>query len=253
VRVDPQWAGAAHTGRMTLVRAERLGTVPYHDAFAWQQARAGAVREGHEPEVVGLLQHPPVYTLGMRARREHLLTSEATLRERGAEVVETDRGGDITFHGPGQLVAYPILDLRRRGLGPAEYVRMLEACVIEMLARFCIDANRVPGRPGAWVDRGAAKIAAIGVRIRDGVSMHGLALNVATDLEWFEAIVPCGIADAEVTSMARVLGRVPLHEAVEDVFIEVFARMFNEVAAEPELSFDGLKTSERPTTTAAAR
>jgi lipoyl(octanoyl) transferase len=157
-------------------------------------------------------------------------------------VVETDRGGDVTFHGPGQLVAYPILDLHARGLGPADYVRTLEACVIETLTRFGIAAERVAGRPGVWVDGGTAKLAAIGVRIRDGVSMHGVALNVSTDLEWFDAIVPCGIADATVTSMARVIGTAPAHEAVEDVFIEVFTRHFGAVSAPPEAaSFDRLR------------
>jgi lipoyl(octanoyl) transferase len=172
----------------------------------------------------------------MRARRDHLLASEAALAMRGAEVVDTDRGGDVTFHGPGQLVAYPILDLRARGLGPADYVRMLEACVIETLARFGIDADRVAGRPGVWVDSGRAKIAAVGVRIRDGVSMHGLAVNVTTDLEWFEAIVPCGIADATVTSMARMLGAAPAHETVEDAFIDAITRVLKVyVASDPAL------------------
>jgi lipoyl(octanoyl) transferase len=151
------------------------------------------------------------------------------LAARGAEVVETDRGGDVTFHGPGQVVAYPILDLRARGLGPASYVRMLEGCLITTLARFDLRAERVTGRPGVWVDvDGAlAKIAAVGVRVREGVSTHGVALNVSTDLQWFEAIVPCGIADAGVTSMQRVLGVAPSMEAVMDEFARVFASLFD--------------------------
>jgi lipoyl(octanoyl) transferase len=208
---------------MSEIPFARLGLMPYDEAFAWQRERAHAVRAGREPEVVGALQHPPVYTLGMRARREHLLVSEDALRERGADVVQTDRGGDVTFHGPGQLVAYPVLDLRARGLGPAEYVRLLEACVIETLAAFGIEGQRIQGRPGVWVRNGAAKIAAIGVRIRDGVSMHGLALNVTTDLSWFDAIVPCGIADAAVTSIAAEISTTPDFERVTDVFLGAFA------------------------------
>ncbi len=206
------------------VLLHRPGLVAYGEALAWQQARAEAVRAGEATEVLVMLQHPPVYTLGMRGGREHLLVAPEQLARRGASVVATDRGGDITFHGPGQLVAYPILDLRRRGLGPASYVRMLEATIIETLARFGIEAARVPGRPGVWAE--GSKVAALGVRVRGGVSTHGLALNVSTDLDWFGLIVPCGIADAGVTSMERLLGVAPPHEAVEEALAEAFARVF---------------------------
>ncbi len=213
---------------MTATLLHRPGAVDYLEALAWQQQHAEAVRTGEALETLAVLQHPPVYTLGMRAAirgiNEHLLVAPEVLERRGASIVPTDRGGDITFHGPGQLVAYPILDLKRRGLGPASYVRMLEGVLIETLAHFDIEAARVAGRPGVWVD--GAKVAALGVRVRGGVSTHGIALNVATDLEWFDLIVPCGIADAGVTSMARVLGSAPAHETVEDAFIEVFARVF---------------------------
>ncbi|MGE0226995.1 MAG: lipoyl(octanoyl) transferase LipB [Dehalococcoidia bacterium] len=207
-----------------LIEPYRPGLVRYDEAFAWQQARAEAVRAGAAREALAMLRHPPVYTLGMRGERRHVLVTPEALAERGADLVATDRGGDVTFHGPGQLVAYPILDLRRRGLGPATFVRMLEAVLIETLARFDIEAGRVAGRPGVWV-RGA-KAAALGVRVRGGVSTHGVALNVSTDLAWFDAIVPCGIADAGVTSMERLLGVAPPHETVEDAFIEAFARVF---------------------------
>lgn len=206
------------------VEVHRPGLVAYEEASAWQRARAEAVRAGAMSEALAVLQHPPVYTLGMRGERRHLLVAPEVLMARGAALVETDRGGDVTFHGPGQLVAYPILDLRARDLGPATHVRMLEATVIETLARFGAEAGRVAGRPGVWV--GEAKIAALGVRVRGGVSTHGVALNVSTDLQWFEAIVPCGIADATVTSMERVLGFEPAHHEVEDAFIEAFARVF---------------------------
>ena len=218
------------------VLLHRPGLVAYGEALAWQQARAEAVRAGEASEVLVLLQHPPVYTLGMRGGREHLLVAPEQLAWRGASVVATDRGGDITFHGPGQLVAYPILDLRRRGLGPASYVRMLEATIIGTLARSGIEATRVPGRPGVWAE--GSKVAALGVRVRGGVSTHGLALNVSTDLGWFGLIVPCGIADAGVTSMERLLGGAPPHEAVEEALTEAFARVFEVrlVTSEPALA-----------------
>jgi lipoyl(octanoyl) transferase len=224
---------------MTELRLLRPGVVSYLNALAWQQARAEAVRTGEAPEALVVLQHPPVYTLGMRGGREHLLVTPELLESQGASVVPTDRGGDVTFHGLGQLVAYPILDLRRRGLGPATYVRMLEATLIETLRRFDIEAERVAGRPGVWA--GGAKVAALGVRVRGGVSTHGIALNVSTDLDWFDHIVPCGIADAGVTSMERLLVSAPPHEEVEDAFIEAFARVFEVRVETSELTTVGAR------------
>ena len=147
------------------------------------------------------------------------------LAARGAEVVAVDRGGDVTFHGPGQLVSYPILDLHTRDLRAGDYVRLLEQTVIDTLERFDVRGERVRGRPGVWVGR--AKVAAIGVRVARGVSTHGLALNVDTDLAWFDAIVPCGIADAEVTSMARLLGAPPLFDQVVDAYRAAFEHRFD--------------------------
>lgn len=214
------------------IEVTRAGLVPYAEAWAWHRARAEAVRDAGASEALYVLQHPPVYTLGMRGRTASVIASDAAIAAAGAEVVQSDRGGDVTFHGPGQLVAYPMIDLHRRGLGPASYVRLLEACVIETLGAFGVAAERVPGRPGVWVREplggGAlAKIAAVGVRVRRGVSTHGISLNVSTDLGWYDAIVPCGIADAGVTSLVRVLEAAPPHEAVEAAFIAVFARMFH--------------------------
>jgi lipoyl(octanoyl) transferase len=225
------------TAAIPNIEVWRPGLVAYDVALAWQHARADALRAGAASEALALLQHPAVYTLGMRGGDEHVLASSDALAARGAAVVRTDRGGDVTFHGPGQLVAYPVLDLRARGLRPATYVRMLEAVLIETLANFGLEGTRVAGRPGVWV--GGAKVAALGVRIRGGVSMHGVALNVATDLGWFDLIVPCGIADAGVTSMARLLGAAPPHEAVEDAFATAFARVF-EVRLEAPLSIEAV-------------
>jgi lipoyl(octanoyl) transferase len=215
----------------------RAGRVDYEPALEWQLATAEAVAagrdSGRDAEAVALLEHPPVYTFGVRAKREHLLATPSALGARGATVVDTDRGGDVTFHGPGQLVAYPILDLRRRELGAAAYVRRLEAVVIETVEMFGIQAERVAGRPGVWVE--GAKIAALGVRISRGVSRHGLALNVSTDLSWFEQIVPCGIPDAEVTSMQRLLGAAPPMCAVEDAMAAAFERVFDlELVEDPD-------------------
>ena len=207
-----------------VVRLWRPGVVEYGRALDWQHARAAALYAGSEGEALALLQHPPVYTLGARGDDSHLLASPQALAAFGAEVVQTDRGGNVTFHGPGQLVAYPILDLRGRGMGVASYVRALEAIMIEAAARFGVQAERVRGRPGVWVD--GAKLGAVGVRVSRGVSSHGLALNVSTDLEWFARIVPCGIPDIEATSLERLLGEAPAMEEVEDALAEAFAREF---------------------------
>jgi len=207
--------------RTTLLRP---GLTPYLAAWGSQQRIAAAVRDGGPPALI-LLEHPVTYTLGARGKTEHLLLSEQALRSRGAEVIRSDRGGDVTFHGPGQVVAYPILDLRAYGQGPVWYVRSLETILIDVLARFGIDAARSAGRPGVWV--GDAKIAAIGVRVSRGVTTHGFALNVNTDLAYFQHIVPCGLADASVTSMRQLAGEEFDLRTVEDDIIDAFARQFD--------------------------
>jgi lipoate-protein ligase B len=206
------------------VRLFQSSLLPYRPAWDWQAAAADSVRDGGD-EVLALLQHPPVYTFGRNIRPQHLLIDPEELASMGAEVVESDRGGDITFHGPGQLVGYPILDLRRRNLGATDYVRALEQTLLQTLARFAIAAERSPGRPGVWVD--GAKIAAIGVRVRGGVTTHGFGLNVETDLSWFDAIVSCGLSNANVTSMQRVLGSSPGMPAVMDALVESFSSVFD--------------------------
>lgn len=202
-----------------LIHAGRQ-RVPYASALAWMAHQTEVVRGGGR-EAVALLEHDPVYTLGARAARASLRVAEAALP---APLVEADRGGDVTWHGPGQLVCYPVLDLRARGLRAGDYVRILEAIAIETLAAWGIEGDRVAGRPGVWVD--GAKAAAVGVRIDRGVTRHGLALNVSPDLAWFAPIVPCGIEDAGVTSMARVLGDAPSLAAVAEAMADAFARVF---------------------------
>jgi lipoate-protein ligase B len=215
--------------RCTLLRP---GIVDYERAWELQQRVAADVRAGSPPTLI-LLQHPPTYTLGVRGSTAHVLEPEIALAARGASVVRTDRGGDVTFHGPGQCVAYPIIDLRDLGIGPAAYVRTLEQIIIDVLAAFGLDGARSTGRPGVWVRD--AKIAAIGVRISGGVSTHGFALNVTTDLSWFEAIVPCGISDAGVTSMARELDESIAIDDVESNIAASFARIFDAEMIEDSL------------------
>jgi lipoate-protein ligase B len=185
------------------------------------------LRAGAGNEALGLLEHEPVYTFGRRIRPQHLLAGRAEVAARGSAVVESDRGGDVTFHGPGQLVCYPVLDLRHRGIGAVDYVGRLETTVIEALRAFGIEGARVEGRPGVWVE--GAKVAAIGVRVQGGVSTHGFALNVETDLSWFDAIVPCGIRDASVTSMERILCRSPGVPAVQDAICNAFEDVFDSI------------------------
>ena len=200
----------AHGGTLTV---DRLGTVPYEPTWELQDELAQQRRERRIGDRLLLLEHFPVYTIGRGGDATNLIASPQRLRELGATFLRVDRGGDITFHGPGQLVAYPIVELRDP-LDLRRYVRTLEAAIIATAARFEVRADRLEGLTGVWVD-GSRKLAAIGVRVRRGVTTHGLALNVNTDLRWFAEMVPCGIRDKEVTSLARELGHPLEMEAVE--------------------------------------
>jgi lipoate-protein ligase B len=173
---------------------------------------AAKVHDGVQPNTLLLLQHPPVYTRGRLSHAEHILLTPAQLQQIGISVYETDRGGQVTFHGPGQLVAYPVVDLREWG-GPVKYVRTLERVIIDSLADFGLSAGTLEGITGVWSRE--AKIAAIGVKISRGVAYHGFAINVTTDLSYYDYIVPCGITDRPVTSMAQVLGDAVDIEAVQ--------------------------------------
>ncbi|MFA9429290.1 lipoyl(octanoyl) transferase LipB [Egicoccus sp. AB-alg2] len=180
----------------------RPGTVPYPTAWDWQRRLASARADGSlARDLVFLLEHPPVYTLGRRADRSNVLFDDATLRQRGIEVVPVDRGGDVTYHGPGQLVGYPIL--RLSGMRVVDYVRALEEILIRALADVGVTGERSTGYTGVWV--GDQKVAAIGVRVSSGrVTTHGFALNVHPDLADFTGIVPCGISDRGVCSLASL-------------------------------------------------
>jgi len=210
---------AAHGG---LLSVERLGTVPYHPTWELQDELAQQRRERRIGDRLLLVEHFPVFTIGRGGDEANLLATPARLRELGAEFVRIDRGGDITFHGPGQLVAYPIVELRDP-LDLRRYVRSLEAAIIETAAAFGVTAGRVDGLTGVWVD-GQRKLAAIGVRVRRGVTTHGLALNVNTDLAWFDEMIPCGISDREVTSLARELGSPVDMARAEDELARSLAR-----------------------------
>jgi len=197
-----------------------MGTHGYDDALALQRELHESRVMGDIPDTVLLLEHSSVITMGRRAVDSHVVSDEATLTAAGVDLRETDRGGEATYHGPGQLVVYPIVDLRALGLGPVTYVAALEQAIIDTLGVYLVEAHRVSGRTGIWVDGDGVdpgegnnpsgrKIAAIGVRISRGVAMHGLALNVSTDLSMFSHIVPCGMPGLDVTSIEAEQGAAP--------------------------------------------
>jgi lipoyl(octanoyl) transferase len=192
------------------------GRVDYREAWGWQRALEGARRARRIGDVLLLLEHPSTYTIGRRGTRDHLLIDDAALAGLGAVCLEVDRGGDITYHGPGQLVGYPILDLRDGSGDVTTYLRGLEAGLIDTLAGYGLAAGRLPGFTGVWI--GQEKIAAIGIKVRENITSHGFALNVSTDLTYFGRMVPCGIADKGVTSMERWVASAPsLPEAAQRV------------------------------------
>lgn len=182
-----------------------LGLMPYDEAWALQRTLVEAILAGG-PEVVLLVEHPPVLTLGAAFHVENLLLSEEAYRARGIDLVRTDRGGDVTYHGPGQLVAYPLLDLSRRGRDLHRYLRALEDAVLGVVGSFGLTGERNAVNTGVWI--GNRKVCAMGIKVRRWVTMHGLALNCDTDLAPYETIVPCGVrGDYGVTSLSRELGR----------------------------------------------
>ena len=222
---------------MDVVEVRRLGSVPYGDALELQRQLVDRRKAGDIPDQLLLLQHPPVITLGAKTRndRSHVLASEESLLTRGVDVFEAGRGGDVTFHGPGQIVGYPILDLRPDRCDVHRYVRDLEEVVIRTLRAFGVTAVRADGLTGVWVGRD--KVAAIGVRIARWITSHGFALNVTTDLSHFDLIVPCGIRGRGVTSLERLLGRPVELDRVEERLIEAFGDVFNvQLLRQPEAS-----------------
>jgi lipoyl(octanoyl) transferase len=204
----------------------RLGIVPYAEALEMQKALVEERRAGRVPNLLLLLQHPPVITLGVRGgSRAHVTASDTVLARRGIEVHDTGRGGDVTYHGPGQIVGYPILDLRPDRCDVHRYVRDLEEVMIRVCADYGVAAGRVNGMSGAWA--GSEKIGAVGVRISRWITSHGFAFNVNTNLADFQLIVPCGIADRGVTSLERLVGRTLPIQEVEERVIDRFAEVFD--------------------------
>jgi lipoyl(octanoyl) transferase len=197
----------------------------YAEALALQRALVEQRKTGDVDDLLLLVEHPPVLTLGVRGDggRSHILASDDELEARAIGVFETGRGGDITYHGPGQIVGYPIIDLNPDRRDVHKYVRDIEEVLIRMSADYGIDAGRVPGLTGVWV--GDEKLAAIGIRIQRWVTSHGFALNHTTDLSHFQLIVPCGISDRGVTSLAR-LGCQATRREVEDRIVARFADVF---------------------------
>ena len=221
------------------IEIRRLGVVPYADALELQKRLVELRKAGTIPDQLLLLEHPPVITLGVKTRsdRSHVVATPEALGDEGVEIFESGRGGDVTYHGPGQLVGYPILDLRPDRCDVHRYVRDLEDTLIRAVATFGINAHRMPGLTGAWV--GDDKLGAIGVRIARWVTSHGFALNVSTNLAHFDLIVPCGITDKGVTSIQRLTGRTvamaEVADAVAAALAEVFGREQVESAGAPAL------------------
>ncbi len=223
---EPASAGAPREPRRPL-QVRRLGVVEYGAGLRLQEELVERRRQGEVPDQLLLLQHPHVITLGTSAHQENILLDESERRLLGIALFETGRGGDVTYHGPGQLVGYPILDLKPDRQDLHRYVRDIEEALIRAIARFGVAGHRKPGLTGVWV--GEDKVAAIGVRVSSGwITSHGFALNVSTDLQFFDAIVPCGIRDHGVTSLARTAPTPPamseVMDAVEAAFRDVFQR-----------------------------
>jgi lipoyl(octanoyl) transferase len=230
-------AVARETGEQDTARVARAfdvrrpGRVAYGEALDLQARLVEERRRGEIGDTILLLEHPPVITLGVKTRGKpaQIIASPETLAAEGVSVFETSRGGDITYHGPGQLVGYPIVDLRPDRCDVHRYVRDLEEVLIVALREFGIEGGRVAGRTGVWVGPAGReeKIAAIGVRISRWITSHGFALNVSTDLRHFRLIVPCGISDRGVTSIDRVLGTTTAMPEVEDAVVRGFSTVFS--------------------------
>ena len=213
-------------GTTPPVEIRRLGVMPYGEALALQKKLVADRQSGTVPDLLLLLEHPHVVTVGVGARRslKNLLVSESVLRESGVELHQAPRGGDVTYHGPGQLVGYPILDLRPDRCDVHRYVRDLEEVLLRTAGAFGVQAKRDSGLTGIWV--GNDKLAAIGVRVSRWVTSHGFALNISTDLGYFDLIRPCGIEGRGVTSLARLTG-VPVQIGeVTTVLVEAFETVF---------------------------
>jgi lipoyl(octanoyl) transferase len=223
---------------------EMLGRLAYLEAWQLQERLGAEIASGEHPPTLLLLEHPPTYTFGRRGHAENLLWDAAELQRRGLSVHWVDRGGDVTYHGPGQLVGYPLLKLASRGLTPGDgtatlpkadyvgYLRKLEGVLILALKSFGVEAKRIPGLTGVWVpmvnSEQAAKIAAIGVKVdAHGVTRHGFALNVNPDMSYWQGIIGCGLKDAQETSLAELCNPCPTIGEVAQEVVRVFGKVFD--------------------------
>jgi lipoyl(octanoyl) transferase len=205
-------------------RVEQLGVVDYASALDLQREKVAQRKAGAIPDTLLLLEHPHVYTLGRNARRENVRVPGEWLAVHGVQIFETDRGGDVTYHGPGQLVGYPVLDLARHRRDISWYMRSLEEVLIRAARDFGVEAGRLAGAPGVWV--GDDKLVAMGVHLSRWVTSHGFAFNVNTDLRYFEWIIPCGLHGKGATSLAKLLGQPVLMEAVTERVVGHFGSVF---------------------------
>jgi len=208
-----------------ICHVEQLGLVDYADGLNLQCEHVAARKAGVIPDTLLLLEHPHVYTLGRNAKKDNILFSIEQLAARGVQVFDIDRGGDVTYHGPGQLVGYPILDLTQHRRDIAWFMRSLEEVLIRATRDYGIEAGRLAGAPGAWV--GNDKLAAMGVHISRWVTSHGFAFNVNTDLRYFDWIVPCGLRNKGVTSLQKLLGRPAEMSEVSERVVGHFGEVFN--------------------------
>jgi len=201
-----------------------LGLIGYRDAYQLQKKLLQERLDGQISDTLLLLEHPPTITVGKSGKLENILASQVKLAREGVSLVFTDRGGDVTFHGPGQLVGYPVMDLKERNRNSRRYLHNLEETLIRTLADFNIESHRDKGHPGVWV--GDDELAAIGLRLKQWITMHGFALNINTDLSLFSLINPCGFTNRKATSMASILGKeVPVDAVIERVLVH-FSNVF---------------------------
>jgi lipoyl(octanoyl) transferase len=216
---------------MTSFTVQDLGTIAYDTAFDLQKRTVERLQNGDGEEMLYLLEHPHVITLGRNASGTNLVAGPSLFEERGATVVDTDRGGDITYHGPGQLVGYPVIQLEEGRRDIRRYVNDVEEVLIRTLGEFGIEGTRHPVHRGAWT--GGRKIASVGIRISRWVTSHGFALNVSTDLSYFQLINPCGIDGVDMTSIERELDHPVEMQAVKQTYVNHFADVFERTATDP--------------------
>jgi|BEDMetMinimDraft_2_1075160.scaffolds.fasta_scaffold02221_4 lipoyl(octanoyl) transferase len=211
-----------------------VGRLDYNHAYKLQEQLHKSVLSGSQDDVILVLEHNHCFTLGRRGKSEEILWDKTTLEKMGVKVIQTDRGGAVTYHGPGQLVGYFILDLNRFNKDIVTFVRSIEQGIINYLARFSIDAFAIRGKTGVWTKRG--KIAAIGLKVTKGVTMHGFALNISTDLTYFSGIIACGLPDAQATSILQLTGNAPTVSQCSFDVIDEIGKAFGFKAVASDLS-----------------